>query len=163
MKDDYLATSQSVDTKEIAIQPGDRPESSSAANSLYFRELRLPQRLGGPVALNNYTHELPRCTGTNAIHFSPPSTDNSEELYSSSFFFLQSELLNKNVLSYCFGKNLHEINGLSRYENSLKAYCKYASSRIPAPDQQAPVAYLTDCSLYASDPSPESYCLWGVA
>lgn len=110
-----------------------------------------------------YAEDDPCFAITNAIRFSPPSTGSSEELYSSSFFFLQSELLNKNVLSYCFGKNLLEINGLSRYENSLKAYCKYASSRIPAPCQQAPVAYLTDCSLYASDPSPESYCLWGVA
>ena len=143
MEDDYLATSQSVDTKEKAIQPGGKPESSSAANSLYTRELHRLQRLVGPAALNNYTHELPRCTNTDAIHFSPPSTDNSEELYSSSSFFIQSELLNKNVLSYCFGKNLFVIHGLSRYKNSLKAYCKYASSRIPVLDQQAPVAYLS--------------------
>jgi len=98
-----------------------------------------------------------------AIRFDSPSTGNSEGLCSRSSFFLQSELLNKNVLSYCFSEIFFEYSNLRRYENSLEAYRQYAFFRIPAPELQAAVAGLTTDRLVATASTPETYCLRRVA
>jgi len=98
-----------------------------------------------------------------AIRFSPPSTGNSKGLLNGFSFFLQSELLNKNVLSYCFGGNLFEISGLSQYVNNLKAYRQYVPSRISIPVLQAAGAGPSTANLFSFTSYPESYCQWGVA
>ena len=116
------------------------------------------------IALQQYKPSVEQRIRTlRAIRFSPPSTGNSDALSASSSSLLQSELFPKNVLSYRLFEIINKISELTRYENSLKAYRKYASSRIPTPDWQAANDGLSTASLFATASTPETYCQQGAA